>query len=113
MTFSIVAFTFGFEKNQDSTVVKGIVLPLTMIAANIFAITYLVSSGDWIETHRSRAERILELFVEDIYRLDREVFKKRKIRFFGRRKTQLFIHALLIGIAVVPMLVYLKSINIL
>jgi uncharacterized protein YjbI with pentapeptide repeats len=67
----------------------------------------------WIETHRSRAERILELFAEDIYRLDREVFKDRKIRFFGRRKTQLFIHALLIGIAVVPMLVYLKNINIL
>ena len=112
MTFSIVAFTFGFDKNQGSNLVTGIVLPLTMIAVNVFAIAYLVSAGDWIEMHRSRAERILELFAEDIYRLDREVFNKRKIRFWGRRKTQLFIHWLLMSIAVVPMLVYLKSINI-
>jgi negative regulator of replication initiation len=112
MTFSVVAFTFGFDKNQGSTAVTGVVLPLTMIAANVFAITYLISSGDWIETHRSRAERILELFAEDIYRLDREFFNKRKIRFWGRRRTQLFIHGLLMSIAVVPMLIYLRSINI-
>ncbi|MGB3519300.1 MAG: hypothetical protein WBA43_22810 [Elainellaceae cyanobacterium] len=112
MTFSVVAFTFGFDKNQGSTIVTGIVLPLTMIASNIFAITYLISAGDWIETHRSRAEHVLELFAEDIYRLDRELFRKRRIRFWGRRRTQLFIHGLLMGIAVVPILVYLTSINI-
>jgi hypothetical protein len=112
MTFSIVAFTFGFDKNQGSTAITDVVLPLTMIAANIFAIIYLISAGDWIETHRSRAERILELFAEDIYHLDRELFNKRKIRFWGRR-TQLFIHGLLMSIAVVPMLIYLRSINIL
>lgn len=112
MTFNVVALTFGFDKNQGLTAVTGLVLPLTMIAANIFAITYLISAGDWIETHRSRAERILELFAKDIYRLDRELFNERKIRFWGRRRTQLFIHWLLMSIAVVPMLIYLRSINI-
>lgn len=112
MTFSVVAFTFGFDKNQGATIVTGVFLPLTMIAVNIFAITYLISAGDWIETHRCRAEHVLELFAEDIYRLDRELFKKRKIRFWGRKKPQLFIHGLLMVIAVVPILAYLTGVNI-
>ncbi|NEZ57573.1 hypothetical protein [Adonisia turfae] len=109
ISFSVVAFTFGFNANQILTTVTGIVLPLTMIVINIFAITYLISSGDWIETHRSRGKRILKLFAEDIYQLDREVFKERKIRFFGRRRTQILIHTVLIGIAMVPILIYLKA----
>jgi hypothetical protein len=113
ITFSIVAFTFGFNNAQALTIVAGLILPTTMVIANIFAIIYAVSTSEWIQMHRSCAERVLELYAKDVYELDKSVFKTRTgaSKRLGRRRIQLLIHALLIAIALVPLLLYLKSIT--
>ncbi|MBD1914269.1 MULTISPECIES: hypothetical protein [Cyanophyceae] len=109
MTFSVVVFTFGFGNIQSLNIVTGVLLPLTMIFVNAFAVGYLIASRNWISSHRKRAERVLEIFAKDIYLLDRAIFNSYKPGFMGRHKAQLFIHYILIGLAVAPIIIYLSS----
>lgn len=107
ITLSIVAFTFGFSNTKGLTPVADIILPLTMIIANIFAIAYIYSTRNWIQIHRNCAQRILEIYASELFELDKSIFNSSKVKFWGRRQIQVLIHSLLIITALIPIVLYL------
>lgn len=108
ITLCVVAFTFGFSGAEELTALTGVGLPVVMLVANVLAIVYIVHSADVIRAHRRRAKRVLELYAEDLYQLDRSIVWSRRL--WARWKTQLFIHIILILTALLPAYIYLKSI---
>jgi hypothetical protein len=110
ITLSVVAFTFGFGSAQGVTAIAGIGLPFVMIVANVFAIAYIGRTNSWIRTHRLRAKRVLEIYAQDLYQLDKTTFAPHRTRTLGRRKIQLLLHILLIIAALMPLILYLRVI---
>jgi hypothetical protein len=108
ITLSIVAFMFGFDSGQGVTAITGIGLPFVMVVANIFAIVYVGRSQSWIRTHRLRAKRVLEVYAEDLYQLDRTTSARHRPWTLGRWRIQRLLHILLIVAALIPSVVYLE-----
>jgi hypothetical protein len=108
MTLSIVAFTFGFDGAQGVTAITGIGLPFIMIVANAFAIAYIGRTSSWSRTHQLRAKRVLEMYAQDLYRLDKAAFAPHKARTLSRRRIQRLLHILLMIAALIPSVVYLE-----
>ena len=110
VTLSVVALTFGFGNAQGLGVVAGVGLAFVMIIANAFAIFYAIRTGSWIQTHKSRAKRVLEVYSPDLYQLDQRTFAPHRtgILGLGRRTIQILLHALLIATSVfIPLILYL------
>jgi AraC-like DNA-binding protein len=106
---SAIALTFGFSSSQGVNVVTGIGLPVVVIAVNIFAILYFRRSVDYTRAHRERAKRILELYAQDIYKVDQETQWSHGFgRFWSDRRVQVYTHVVLILAACLPVLVYLR-----
>jgi len=108
ITLSIVAFTFGFSNIQTLTAIVGIGLPFVMVVSNVFAIIYVVRSADFIRTHQKRAKRILELYAQELFELDKS--NQWPHRLLARWKIQVLIHGLLILAALFPAVVYLFTV---
>jgi hypothetical protein len=106
ITLSVVAFTFGFDGAHGASVIAAIGLPFVMIVANVFAIAYLGRTSSWIRTHRLRAKRLLEIFAQDLHRLDRITHVPHRTRTLSRRKIQLLLHLLLMAAALLPVVLF-------
>ena len=107
ITLSVLSFTFGFSNTQNTTLLMGLLLPFTVVIANGFAIAHVLTTSYWLQFHRYRGLRILELYAPVIHKVDKEIIEERKVHFLGRRRIQLLIHALLIITALVPTVLFL------
>jgi hypothetical protein len=109
VTLTVVAFTFGFGDLKESKAGAIISLSCAVVLSNLFAIFYTVLTTNWIRTHRLRAKRVLEKYMNDLYEIDKTVLVSYKYNFMGvgRRKIQIILHVLLaIASAIIPLIVY-------
>ena len=104
---STIAYTFGFSGSQAINLMNGIGLPIIVIAINIFAILYYRQTSQYIRFHRKRAKRILELYAEDLLKIDQEIQWKGSSggwKFYGA------IHIFMIVVSLIPIFLYLRNI---
>jgi hypothetical protein len=105
---STIAFTFGFSGSQGINLLNGIGLPVIVIAINLFAILYYRQTSIYIRMHGKRAKRILELYAEELLKIDQEIQGNRSSggwKFYGA------IHLFMIIVALIPIFLYLQSIG--
>jgi acid phosphatase family membrane protein YuiD len=103
---STVSFTFGFSNNQTINLMNGIGLPIIVISINVFAILYYRQTSGYRRMHGKRAKRILELYAENLVKIEQEIQGKRSSggwKFYGA------IHIFMILVALIPMVLYLQS----
>ena len=114
ITLSTVALTFGFSDAKELNLITGIGLPIVVFASNLLAIAHILRSADWIELHRNRAKQVLELYARDVFeRVDKPRLwpahrgKSWWRRLWARWRVQLYIHILLMLVAVlIPVYLY-------
>ena len=105
-TLSIAGFTFGYGGQSNMSMLTGLVLPLALLAVNIFAILYSGRTTKWIANHRLRGEAVLEQYAHNLYEQDREMFETGKVRHFGRRRLQVLLHTMLMAVALIPAIAF-------
>lgn len=110
LTVSAVVITFGFSNRQSFGSTLILFLPLVIIIANGFAIAYINDRARWISQHSRRAKKILELYAEELFELDKENREPVKKWTVGRRTIQNLMHYLFIflGILLLAMFVLEK-----
>jgi hypothetical protein len=101
LTISSLIITFGLNNRQSFGSIFIFFLPAILIIANVFAILYVRDSGNWIRSHRLRAKRILENYIPEIFILDKETIASHEKKPVGRKRFQITIHSLFIGMAVI------------
>ena len=106
VTLSVLVFTFGFDSDKSRTLESSLVLPIIIIAANLFAVAYMVRTSSWIATARLRAKRVLEEYAEELHELDKTTYAPHRKRSLARWKIQLLLHVLLIIAGCVPIAQY-------
>lgn len=103
-----IAFTFGFSNQNAITIITGIVLPLLIITGNIFTLLYLQYTRQIIRVHRNRAQRVLEKYAPEIYKIDQEINWHESVpRRWSHAWVQSYIHGIMALLALLPMLAYL------
>jgi hypothetical protein len=111
ITLNVVAFTFGFTNVKDLTIITGLGLPLMMIIANFFAISYIGYSSIFIRVHQARAKRVIVNYAHELSKIDDTCPNPWREGLGKRREIQLAIHILMILIAFIPAYMYLASIS--
>jgi hypothetical protein len=109
ITLSAAIFGFGFPKDKIVVLnpISGLAVPLLMIIANGFAMWYIFRANQFIGFHQERAKKILELFAHSLWELDQEIQWKYKQPLWRRRIVQLYIHGLLVLLALIPLYMFL------
>jgi hypothetical protein len=108
---SLLAFTFGFSDFSNLNLVTAIGLPVAIIISNLFAMLYTSRSRKFIKMHQKRAEKARELYSKDLNRIYESVPKvESEHDFFSRARLQIYLHLLLIAIALLPLIIYLLRI---
>ena len=106
--FSIVAFTFGFN-NQIMNLATGIALPLLVILFNIFAIIFINNCEIFIDLHQKRAAKAMELYANDIYKLNSSLPSPNLHGLSDRKTIQVYIHLLVIIAGVIPIFLFIQN----
>jgi hypothetical protein len=101
LTISALIITFGLNSRQSFGSILILFLPVVLIFANFTAILYIRDSARWIKSHRTRADRILEIYIPELSTLDSETMAPHNQYTFGRRRIQIFIHMLFVGLAII------------
>jgi len=109
ITISVLAFSFGFGKLSDLTVINGLGLPALMIFSNLFAIAYINRASRWISVHRMRAKDALERYAPELQRINESSPWIKGGLLGSRRNIQNWLHVLLLITALIPVIVYLKQ----
>lgn len=110
ITFSVVAFTFGFSNPANLTILNGIGLPLILILTNLFAIGYIHRCHDFIRAHKDRARAILERYAPALAQINNEFKWAKETRWGGREEFQSRIHQLLIVASMIPILAFIAQV---
>lgn len=109
---SAVAFTFGFPDGKSSNLMIGIVLPVLVMATNVFVILYFRYALDMMKVHRRRAKRILEVYAPEIHEVDQEInWERSSSQLWSHRRVQAYFHGLIALISILPILAYLGVIG--
>ena len=107
---SVLAFSLAFADITKLNIVNAVGLPTVVLFANLIAVLYNHRSRAFIKMHQERAHKVLETFAPEIEQLDKEVPKpfdsERDI--FRRPRLQTYLHVLLMAVAVLPIILYLK-----
>jgi len=106
LTISALIITFGFNNKQSFGSILILFLPMVIIIANIFAILYIADNGRWIFSHRTRAQRILEVYAPKLYKLDKETVASHPKDMVNRRRVQNLIHYLFIFVAAILLVIF-------
>jgi hypothetical protein len=106
ITLSVLALTFGFSSATGFARVVAFSLLTVMILANLFAITYIVRTNSWIQTHELRAKGILTARFNDLREFDRQTHAKYGRWALSRWKIQMYLHILLLVLAVAMMALF-------
>lgn len=101
ITLSVLALTFGFGDATGFSEVVAYGLLTVMILANLFAITYIIRTNSWIQTHELRAKGILAARFSDLREFDRQTHAKHSRWALSRWKIQMYLHVLLLLLAFV------------
>ena len=101
LTISALIITFGLNSRQSFGSILILFLPVVIIFANFTAILYIRDSARWIKSHRTRAKRILETYIPELFTLDSETVAPHNQHTFGRRRIQILIHMLFVALAVI------------
>lgn len=104
ITLSVLALTFGFSSAIGFAEVVAFGLLTVMILANLFAITYIIRTNSWIQTHELRAKGILAARFNDLREFDRQTHAKYSRWAISRWKIQMYLHVLLLLLAVTMMI---------
>ena len=107
LTISALIITFGFNNKQSFGAISILFLPLIIIIANVFSILYIGDRGRWISRHQIRAKRILETYMPELFRLDKETIAAHKKWAIGRRKIQNLIHYLFVFIGIILLILFI------
>jgi len=107
ITISVLAFSFGFGKLSELTVINGIGLPALMVFANLFAIAYIRRASLWMNVHRTRAKLVLDKFAPELLEATKSQPWVKKGALGSRAVIQQWLHVLLMATASVPILAYL------
>lgn len=104
---SIISFSFAFSDINKLNIINAIGLPIVIIISNIFAMLYTSRSRKFIKMHQKRAEKAREIFSPRLNIISNEVPKIDSNRdLFNRTRLQIYLHVLLIIIAILPMFIY-------
>jgi hypothetical protein len=106
ITLSVVAFTFGFKKLSNLTLLSGIGLPALIMVLNIFAAYYVALTLKYINTHRERAKEVLSKYAKELSVIDSKwVLPKIPLR-LGLARIQILIHLIVIALSSIPIVAY-------
>jgi predicted membrane protein len=110
MTISTGALAFGFSDVNNLSLINGVGLPLMIIFSNLFAIAYIIRSRDFMETHKQRARKVLELKASELSQIDQAMKWPERKWFRNRTRIQVSFHVVLMLTALLPVGSYLKKI---
>ncbi len=110
MTLSAGALALGFSDLDRLTVINGIGLPLMIVFSNLFAITYVLRSRDFIRVHKERARRVLKEHAEELFELNKSLVWPEKTFYRNRTFIQVSLHVLLMLTALLPAAAYLRKV---
>jgi len=106
LSISALAFTFGYQNVSQLTLINGVGLPLIIMIANIFAISNITYTAEFIDVHRSRAHEVLQRYAAELSNIDKT--HNFRIGLLNRkRKIEKGIHQLLIIVALIPFGIFL------
>jgi hypothetical protein len=99
---------FAFADINKLNIVNAVGLPIAIIISNIFAMLYTSRSRRFIKMHQKRAEKAREIFSPELNKINKSIPKIDSNRdIFNRTRLQIYLHVLLITIALLPMFVYM------
>ncbi len=101
VSLSLLAFTFGFDKDMQSSKEIGYALLIAVTVANGFAIAYILITKSWIATFKQRAKEILELTAKPLFLFDKRTDSKQSTSIFKLWRIHVWLHGLLIAVAAV------------
>ena len=97
VSLSLLAFTFGFDKETQPSKEIGYALLIAVAIANGFAIAYILITKSWIATFKQRAKEILEFTAKPLFLFDNRTRSKENTKLWA---IHLLLHILLIAVAV-------------
>ena len=100
ITLSVLSFTFGFNAAVQYSKIIGYALLFIMMAANIFAIAYVLVSRSWIATYKKRAKGILKASAKPLFHFDEDTHDKYSKWAPTLWQIQMGLHILLLMVAV-------------
>jgi len=108
-TLSLIAFTFGFDKDKTSSIISGVAIPLIIFTSNIFAVLYINSTRRYARIHRDRAKEILRQYASYIFEIDQKIGEIPKVKYLSQGKFQIYLHILLSIACFIPVLNFLMN----
>jgi hypothetical protein len=108
---SVLAFSLAFSDISKLNIVNAVGLPVVVGFANMIALLYTRRSRAFIKMHQERAHKALATFAPEVEELDRQVpkpFDSSKDK-FRRPSLQGYLHVLLILVALIPIILYLRT----
>ena len=100
ITLTVLSFTFGFNAAVQYSKIIGFALLFMMMAANVFAIAYILVSRSWIATYKKRAKGILEVHAKPLFQFDEATYEEHKKWTPTLWQIQMGVHILLLIVAV-------------
>jgi hypothetical protein len=100
ITLSVLAFTFGFNAVAGQSRMIGYALLFIMLAANLFAIAYILVTKSWIETFKRRSLGILEVSAKPLFLFDEKTHGKHSKWIPTLWQIHMSLHILLIVVAI-------------
>ena len=70
-------------------------MPIVMIIANLFAILFIRENDQWIQLHRTRAQRAIESYAPELHKINKEIARPYD-KGISRKGIQNLIHYLFI-----------------
>ena len=111
LTISAAILTFGFGKQELFGDDMILFLPLIMIFVNISAILYVNDRARWINQYQTRAKRILEIYIPELFKLEEETAAPSKKWAIYRRTIQDLTHYLFVVIGVLLLVLLIRKPN--
>jgi hypothetical protein len=106
LTISALVVTFGLNSRQSFGSILILFLPFVILFANLTAILYIRDSAKWIRSHRTRAENVLEMYVNELFILDRKTVAPHDRQTVGRKRIQILVHMLFIALAIILIVLF-------
>jgi DMSO reductase anchor subunit len=108
---SVLAFSLAFADITKLNVVNAVGLLIVVLFANLIAVLFNHRSRAFIKMHQKRAHSALEAFAPEVEKLDKTIPKPfdSERDLFRRPQLQTYLHFLLMALAVLPIILYLRS----
>jgi len=110
LTISALVFTFGYQNASQLTMINGIVLPLIIVVANVFAMGYIDRTVDFTNAHQNRAREVLKRYASELIEINEMHTWRKSGVIRSRRRIEKGIHQLLILIACVPFVIFIYQV---